>query len=362
MSNCSEVVNAILQELSPINAQFPLLMFSDVNCQGKRYPPEGEFNLWEQYLPLDSLGFEEIKSIYVPPQALFELWAEGGDGYYSMTGPQMVSNLSAMVAAWRNWDDSPCVAGTVNCGNRVVWKMYDPIQRMRIHRPVSWNQVLATMAANRQQLRMGTTTYDFDYDTLFQDVICLPGQVDPQCNCHRAWQEILTNHAGAAEQSFVNILQNGCNAQTQYVPSGARVGDNTPSECQQQINAQLKTGTFPTLNQGGPSIYICAGTYYLNSFEDGIVDPLAHVDDHDDDLLEEVEMSGAQKPAPAYAWWVMGSMLILGVLMIFAEALRKSTLTRRKGGTSKGPTMRSKKLDKSPFHQHILAQPLLISN
>jgi len=345
MSTCKEVVNAILEELAPVNAQFPLLMFSETNCQGVRYPPEGDFNLWGQYLGVpvtttvagkpvttvevrpETLGMSQIKSIYVPPQSVLELWATGGDGYYSLTGQQLIQDLDAMLAAWRNWDDSPCITGTVNCGNRVVWKVGEgePIERMRIHNPVPWTAVLANLAANKQTVQLHGTTYAINNDTLYQD-ICVEGQDSFACECHNAWQELLAVHSAAATQSFVNILQNGCNPLTQFVPSGAPVGDVTTTECQQQINAQLVTGTFPTLSVGGPQLYICAGQTYINAFENGTLDLPSRLDDDEDDDLEAMEMT---RNTPGYAYWVMGALLVLGLLMLLFHMLRRSNFSMK---------------------------------
>lgn len=325
---CMEVINPILQKNAPINAQFPFLFFSEPLCQGKRYPPEGAFNLWEQTLSADQIGFSEIRSVYVPPQSQVELFAVGGDGYYSVIGPQVIPDTESQLAFWRNWDDSPCFSGETNCGNRVIWKLASAggvVARLRVHNPVSWTETLAILAAKKAPVKLNGVTYPVDNDALYQG-LCTDGQDRFQCDCHDAFREIQIQHPGSVNNSYVNILQNGCNPLSQFVPSGALVGQVNATECQNQINSQLKSGTFPTLNNGGNPLYICSGISYLNAYEDGTLDTLARFDDDEDDVLEAREMTSV---APSYSLWIMGGLLLLALFMIMFYYLRRSALRGR---------------------------------
>lgn len=316
MSNeqaCMDVINPLLQAEAAENAQFPLWLFSGPNCTGTRYPPEGEFNLWGQYLDFATFGFNEVRSAYVPPQALLELWATGDEGYFSVTGPSVLPDLRAQLGFWRNWDDSPCLSNQVNCGNRVVWTLNNPVAKMRISLPVNWNLTLANLAAQKETLSVSGFTYEIDNDALYGE-LCYEGQTRVPCNCFNSYQQILANHATSATNSFINVLQEGCDPLGQYVPTGALVGEVTPVECQRQIQAQLENGTFPTLDRGGPEIYICAGKSYVNTNSDGSFDRLARFDDDEDDKLELQEMSNSNSSNTG--WWIMGGLLIFAALLL----------------------------------------------
>ena len=83
--SCFDKINEILLEETKTNSQYPLYLFEKENCQGKRYPPEGEFNLWEQYLTLQIIGFKNrlagcfsyMIQIFVVIQYIFDFLSEG---------------------------------------------------------------------------------------------------------------------------------------------------------------------------------------------------------------------------------------------------------------------------------------------
>lgn len=343
MQQCLEYLDPILQDYAPDNAQFPLYMFSDFNCQGVRYPPEGEFNLWYQYLGEPrtvstpqgdvqvvqvtpaTLGMTEIKSVYVPPQSVLEMWAPNDEGYFSVVGPQIITDTQAYLSAWRNFDDSPCGSDELAyCGNRVNWSVGDgqPIYRMRITSAVPWTNLLARLASDQQPLALNGKAYPVDNDALYAD-ICPGNGEDFNCECQNAYDEILLNHPGAANQTYVNVLPNGCDPTTQFAPSQALVGTGTSYECQNQINAQLQSGTFPTLSQGGPQQYVCAGLIYLNAYDDGSTDVLARFDDFEDDRLEAQEMHSS---TPAYAYWLAGAFGVLALLLVLVGSIHQGDM------------------------------------
>jgi len=321
MATCEDVLNPLLTELASINAQFPLLLFSENNCQGKMYPPVGEYNLWNQYIDVNTIGFSEINSLYCPPQTLLQVWSKNQQGYYSVTGPQTIPNTNAQLASWVHWDGSPCNPGETYCNKKVNWTFDQDIYRLRIVIQIPWTVMLHNMAANKQPLQMNGTVFTVNNDALFAEVCRNPGNRF-LCHCYDAYQVILAQHAAAASSSYVNLLQNGCNPLAQYVPTGALVGQGTPEECTTMIQAQLLTGTFPTLGTpNAPINYICANQIYVNAFKDGAVDPLARVDDSEDDLLEKQEMNST---TPSYAYWIIGVLLLLAFLMFFLCLLERS--------------------------------------
>lgn len=342
MNVCLNLLNPILKEYAADNAQFPLYFFEDVNCQGARYPPEGEFNLWYQYLgepkvvPTSegdvtvtvvtsaTLGMSEIKSLYVPPQAVLEMWTPNDEGYFTLVGPQVVPDTSALLGAWRTWDDAPCNDSDTYCGKKLNWTLGNPIYRMRISTSSPWTTMLARLAANKKPLTLQSTSYPVNNDLLYSD-ICPGNGEDYGCDCQNAWDTLLLEHPGAAAASYVNILPNGCDATTQFVPSAAQAGLNTVYECQNQIQAQLRSGTFPTLSNGGPAQYVCAGTIYLNSYDHGSADALARFDDEEDDKLELQEMMSS---TPSYAYWVLGAICVLAFLLMFAGMLHQGDRNR----------------------------------
>lgn len=313
-----EVVNSILKPLAPVNAQFPLLLFSQKDCLGKRYPPEGEFNLWNQDLDLTTVGFDTIRSLYVPPHALLEMWSTGdGDGYYSVQGPNIISSTGSMLAFWSHYDNSPCFSTEVHCGKRVGsadgWKLLVDISRMRITWNLSWVELLHNFASNGQTLAFGGTEYAVNNDTLFNE-ICPHPYDRYSCNCHSAYQLIQQNHPGAAGSSYVNLQQNGCNPNIMYVPSGGNIAAGTLQECTVQINAQLSTGTFPTIDNGGSEFYICAGKTYLNGVKDPV--PRTMAEEAASTISGFSSTSGVPTTGfPTYAYYVIGAFLLTAVLM-----------------------------------------------
>lgn len=323
-----QTVNATLEPLAPLNAQFPLLLYSHKNCTGQRYPPEGEFGLWNQDLNFDHVGFDNIVSLYVPPHALLEMWSAGdADGYYSVQGPALISDTGAYLAFWHHYDNSPCFATEKHCGKRVGspqgWRLGVDFGRMRITWNTSWVTLLHNFASNKQTLAFGTTTYNVNNDALF-DELCPHPYDRYSCNCHSAYQDILQQHFDAANSSYVNILQNGCNPNTMYVPSQAQVGNVTLQDCTTQINAQLNTGTFPAVDQGGPEFYICSGRVYVNTHTTGSTQAQARSEAGFSSSSSTSEVQGL----PTYAWYVMGALLLVGVLLgLFYVLYVNRTLT-----------------------------------
>lgn len=322
MSSCQDFLNTVLAQEAVTNSQFPAFFFSGNDCQGERYPKPGEFNLWNQDLPLSIIGFNKINSVYIPPQIVLEMWSTGDDGYVSFRGPQMIINTGAQVASWTHWDGSPC-DGTIepNCNKKVNWDLNVDVSRLRLTIQIPWNLMLHNFASNKQTLQMNGTVFEVDNDTLFNE-ICKNPQNRYTCHCHLAYQEILALHTEAADSSYVNLLQNGCDPTTQYVPTGALVAQGTPEECSEMIQAQLITGTFPTLStKRGQQNYICGNQVYTNAFNDGATDPLARIDDNEDDKLESQEMVST---TPSYAWWVLGVLLLVAALLCFIYFLERS--------------------------------------
>lgn len=320
------VVNSILQPLAPRNAQFPYLFFNNKNCLGTRYPAEGEFGLWNQDLSRDQVGFDNILSLYVPPHAILEMWSTGdSDGYCAIQGPNIISNTGAYVTFWRHYDDSPCFPTEVHCGKRVGsnngWRFGIDFKRIRITWNTSWVSLLHNLASNKQPLAFGGIQYNVDNDSLFNQ-ICPHPYDRYSCNCHSAYQFLVKNHFEAAESSYVNLLQNGCNPNTMYVPSKANVGAVTPQECSAQINAQLVTGTFPTIDNGGSEFYICAGKTYVNGWKDP--------NNNKNRTLENDEFSSSTTTTIYIVVGVVCAVILVTVLIWFSVGFSKSNMHKRK--------------------------------
>jgi hypothetical protein len=323
MATCQDVLDPILTENAAINAQFPAFFFSGTNCQGLRYPAEGSFNLWNQDLSPSTIGFSQINSIFVPPQIILELWSPGNNGYVSFPGPQVIPVTSAQLVLWSHWDGSPCDSSSeLYCNKKIDWTVGSGIARIRFTIQVPWTTLLHNMASNKQVLQWNGTTYPTDNDTLFNE-LCRDPENRYSCHCQWAYEEILASHSAAANSSYVNLLQNGCNPNTQYVPTNALVASGTVAECQTMIQAQLKTGTFPLLGTpNGQQNYICGNQIYINAYSDGISDPLTRIDDAEDDKLETQEMT--LQETPAYAWWILAVLLIVAFLCWFTYSLHIS--------------------------------------
>lgn len=312
-----DVVNATLQPLAQRNAQFPVLLYNHKNCTGRRYPEEGAFGVWNQDLDFEQVGFDTVVSLYVPPHVVLELWSPGNnDGYFAVQGPNLISDTGSFLAFWRHYDNSPCFATEAHCGQRVGsphgWRWGVDFSRMRVTWNTSWVRLLHNLASNQQPLAFGGTTYAVDNDALF-DELCPHPTNRYSCACHSAYQQLLQDHPQAASQSYVNILPNGCNPNSMFVPSQAQVGAVTAQNCTTQIHAQLTTGTFPTIANGGPEFYVCSGRVYVNAYSAaGTTTP-----DRTDATAPTVLLSPAATTTTNNTglWYGVGA-LVLGVVLL----------------------------------------------
>jgi hypothetical protein len=329
---CEDVIDKILTPKAQTNSEFPMIIWDDKGCQGKRYPEEGEYDAWSQYLEPAWTGLDRIKSLFVPHHATLELWS-ANDSYYSVQGPSYVADTPSKLAFWRHWDDTPCYPGEIDCGKRVIWDMVDDdvgdpstndgkIKRIRITRHTSWLDLLNQKASAGKPLTVGNKTYEIDGDAFYKEY-CAGGSKRFGCQCHDAYQDLLANHPEASEHSFVNIASDKCNPAVHYVPTGARVSKGTHEECEEMFRAQIKAGTFPSLDVGGPQTFHCGGKTYTNSLSDGSPSRLHQLDDKEDDKIEANEMVSATE-TPEYAYYVIAAILILGFLLIVAYYLEKS--------------------------------------
>ncbi len=315
MVECFNVVNPILQELSQENAEFPVLLFSHADCAGTQYPPEGTFNFWGQDFG-HQVPFRDIRSLYVPNHAILEVFSKNGDGYWSVVGPQIVPDVSSTLAFWRPFEEHGCLDPNGDCGKRVRLNLDDTVGRMRIVRPQIWNKVLADYGARGQQLMLNGTAYQIDHDALYAD-LCEEGQDLVNCSCHNAYQTILTEHNQAQLKSAVNLIDPACDPSRHYVPSGARVASGSDRECREMMSAQIEAGTFPTLDNGGSSVYFCGGLAYENTFQTGSTDPLSRWDDEEETVREARLMgSMAGTSAQNVAYYVIGALFALALLML----------------------------------------------
>ena len=329
---CYDVITPILQQHSQNqNAQYPVLLFSGPNCTGEMYPPIGSFNHWEQNLTAALVGFDTIRSVYVAPQAVLQMFSADGSGFYQLFGTQntIIPDTKSQLASYTQ---PGCVDPEPrNCTFKVAgpygWTFGQSFKTMRIHLPDTWNTYLYTLASNGNQLQINGNPMPLDYDMLF-DNICPSKQYN--CQCHAAYKEILALHADAAYSSFVNINQNGCNAQTMYVPSQANVGSGTEWECRLQINAQLKAGTFTT----NPS-YICGLQVYINTNGTSNATAKSTKKSSCSSKAQPETAAAAAGPinantdepaqsTPSYAYYIIGALLVAALLLLLMYKLRTS--------------------------------------
>lgn len=329
MDDCFQKINAMLLLLSTTNSQFPFLAWSGEACTGTMYPPAGSFGYWDQAVSANALGFTEIRSMFIPHQSVIKVWSNEANpvGYYSVSGPLIVPDNRSFLANWSRWDGTTCTSGDTVCGKKVQWIIgYGTrnIGKLIIHNPVGWTSFLATAAARGDTLSLSTPsglkqTYTIDYDALYTE-LCTDGQNRFACGCHDAYQALLREHPAAASKSYINLTPNSCNPSTQYVPSNANVGNGSLYECANMINAQLRSGTFPTLTNGGYPLYMCANKSFTNAYSDGsTVTTTTNKETNEDKTGDDAEQA-----TPAYIYIVM-SILIFAALVatVYAQCTRK---------------------------------------
>jgi len=332
MDDCFQVINSVLLELATTNSQFPFLAWSGEGCTGTMYPPAGSFGYWDQVVTSAEIGFSEIRSMFIPHQSVLKVWSQGQTGptgYFSVAGPLIVPDNRSYLANWSRWDGIACDGiidvgtATTACGKKVQWLLDQPassitsIGSLVLHNPVGWTSYLAAAAARGQLPGLQTpsglkTTYSLDYDTLYSS-LCTTGQNRFACGCHDAYQALLRDHPAAAQDSFVNLTPNSCNPSTQYVPSQAKVGNGSIYECADMINAQLRTGTFPSLSNGGSGVYMCANRAIPNAYSDGSTTVSNRV---------ESDVSSTNEQPSAYTYAIIGVLVFIAVCMTVARVAK----------------------------------------
>ncbi len=242
--DCYKRLSAILFPLAATNSQLPCLMFEFANCQGRTYPPTGSLNQLGAFLTKDDIGLPQVGSIYIPPHMVVQFWSPQRAQYYQIMGPTTITDLEAQVTAWGYRQGQPCVRGEGACFQKVRFSFGDEQSQLESvsFQASDWNTTLATYAAKKLPLKLGEVTLPFDYDTFFKNYCTDPSQ--EECGCHDAYQELLKNHPQSAAESYINLVPNNCNPNTQYVPTGAKVGEGTTSECLEMIRAQVRDGSL----------------------------------------------------------------------------------------------------------------------
>ena len=321
---CLDVLQPLLATQGANNAELPFYLWEYPGCTGTRYPAEGQFPNWEQYLEPGFINLGKIRSLFIPHQASLQMFAPT-DGYYSVDGPAIIADTTAYLSLWGHYNNTPCFETDSDCGKQIVWNIADTpaaIARMRVLRPVSWNGELHFRALAKIPLQLDQFTLPINNDELF-NTLCRPGQTRWQCECHNAFQELLRDHLVAYRQSFVNLMNNACNSATDYVPSNALQGIGSPYQCAQMIRAQLEAGTFPTLDRGGEATYVCDGQSYVNANSDGTVPAPPTTDDVDEAARELAEVAPMWSGVPTAGYWVLGSLLLFAGLLWFSYVLTR---------------------------------------
>jgi hypothetical protein len=319
---CLAVLTPLLTALGPQNSQWPCLLFSEAHCQGEMYPPVGSFNDWNKHLTRLDIGFETIGSVFVPPQIILQMWTPNNGNTYTAPGQQVIIDTASQMAFWRNWDDSTCESPQSACGTKVNWTFGTDANSLYklIMIPLNWNATLTTYGATKQPFQIGPNTIPMNLDQFFSET-CASN--DPAyttaCLCQNAYINIIENHNTSANQSYVNLLQNGCNPSSQFVPSQANIAVGTTDECLEMMNAQIAAGTFPTLSNGGPANYICNNQIYVNAYSTGSTSALAFADDFEDDQIEQTEMNSQ---TPPYAYIILAVLLFVAILLVLFYFLR----------------------------------------
>lgn len=326
--DCFNAVNAVLQENTLTNSQFPFLLWDENSCQGTRFPTSDEFPLFSQYLSADILGMSTIQSLYIPPHCTLQLYAPT-DGYFQVSGPSIIPVTDAHLGFWTYYDDRPCEDNSVDCGKKVNWSFGSQpaqINRLRVVFDQAWVDLLNQRGSFGQPIALNNTVYDIDYDAFFDENCTNGNNAEGRfgCNCRDAYELLLFEQPEeVANQSYVNLLQNGCNANLQFMPTGSNVGVGSKFECQEMIKSQLANGTFPTIDRGGPDIYVCAGESYVNVYSDGSRNMLEFADDKEEVLRELEEMNVTNSNTPDYAYYVLAALLIFATLLLLTYYLNQ---------------------------------------
>ena len=149
--DCSNILSNILLPLAKVNAQFPTLFFSGPNCTGQMYPGQGEFNNLEVFLTESDIGFSTIRSAYIPPQIVLQIWSPNQQSYYATSGQAIITETNAFLSFWGNFGGSPCLVGNqTGCGTAVNWSFgaaKNQISQLKLH-TLNWNKLLHTLASN----------------------------------------------------------------------------------------------------------------------------------------------------------------------------------------------------------------------
>lgn len=257
---CYEPLAAILFPLAKTNSQLPLLIFSEPNCTGSVYPPAGGLLELGARITRNDVGFESVRSLYVPPHVTLQVWSGAMTHYFAVIGPAIVPDTSALIAAWGYRGDLPCPKGQGICGQKVDFRLGPGEAQIGALTLLveNWQDFLANAASAQIRPALGPLwEFPFDFDAFMMKEYCAADATRAACGCVNAYQDLLQNHPLSVNDSYINIMPNSCNPLTQYVPTGARIGVGSKDECLQMIRAQLNEGTFQTAANGGPSEILC---------------------------------------------------------------------------------------------------------
>jgi hypothetical protein len=278
MTSCIDSIHKINLDHAQSNAEFLPYLFSDINCQGVRYPPEKSFPLWDQEIERSFLNLNNIGSIFIPHHTELQLFSKD-DSMLTIHGPVLISNTNGYIKFWHMPDDQlDCVSTFSSCGNKVNWSFIKnqdgssnpqsnqfSIDRILFHRTNTWHDVLHDLAVIRQQLKINhaskSYTYEHDFDDFIENV-CPDKRYG--CNCHDHYLELKNKH-GDVSQLYVNLLNSKCDHQKEYVHSSINVGKGTKEECMSMFRFQIENKTFDFKDKNGFDVINCAGHTFENT-------------------------------------------------------------------------------------------------
>lgn len=251
MSDCATVIDELFQE-NLVNdfAEMPSVFWDRPNCQGNRWPVEGDHTPFDQTLAWSRTGLPRLASFYIPPHATAKIESANG-GALTLMGVSSDTS-KALLQTWDTVTGEPCPSTSAlhDCGRRIDW---GGIARFRIARHRTWNDHVMNKAIEASQngtyeWTHGGRTYQPDWD-LFMNRYCSETPTPNGCQCYVEWRSLIQSYPTVDRTKlYVGFLDGTCQPQKHFISKRAPKGTGSSTECNDLVFALTQAGAPPSTN------------------------------------------------------------------------------------------------------------------
>ncbi len=246
MSDCATVIDQLFSDFS----EMPAVFWDRPNCQGNRWPVEGDHTPFDQTLTWSRTGLPRLASFYIPPHATTKIESSNGGGLTLMGVSSDTSR--ALLQTWDTVTGEPCpsTSASHDCGRRVDWA---GIARFRVSRHRTWDDHVMNKAMEASQ--NGTyewvhngRTYQPDWD-VFMNRYCSETPTPNGCQCYVEWRSLISKYPTVDRSKlYAGFLDGACQPKAHFISKRAPKGQGKASECNDLVYALTQAGAPPSMN------------------------------------------------------------------------------------------------------------------